>query len=257
MNQIIHNLYVYVVINIQMKQIGVARFTDDTYRENLEWKKRKQYKGCVYGFDREISVKDFDCLQDIYTIDIRCSPNTKKSPPHIYGIGKIRCITKMEWRSRIHDYHEFNRFVYKGTKYLTREELITNDKHKQTIENLEKLLCTGAGHFKRGDGLSKLTYERIMTFDPNRKPTPHRCYKCGMIKKKHKCKKKDSKVRICFPKRCKICHNPLKQHGGRGHICLGRKKNKPFLFDVLSLLKHFDNINRFGCIEITVHQTGY
>lgn len=228
-----------------MKQIGVTRFTDDTYNENQEWKKRKQYTGCVYGLDREISMLDFNYLKEIYTIDIRCSPNTKKSPPHIYGIGKIKCVTKYEWRSRIYTNHEFNRFVYKGDKYLSREELVVNNENKETIENLEKLLCTGAGHFKRGDGISKLSYERIMTFDPNRKPIPQRCLKCGLLKKGHVCKRKDSKVKISLPKRCKICQDPLKQHGGRAHICLGRKQNKEFLRKVFKLLDYVDkDINK-------------
>jgi hypothetical protein len=223
-----------------MKQIGVTRFTDITYSENKEWKHRKKYNGCVYGFDREISMTDFNYLNDIYTIDIRCSPNTKKSPPHIYGIGKIKCISKYEWRSRIYTNEAFNRFIYKGNKYINRNDLIANEENKKTIENLEKLLCTGARHFKRGDGLSKLSYERIMTFDPNSKPIPQRCLKCGLLKRGHICKKKDSKIKISFPKRCKICQDPLKQNGGRAHICLGRKQNREFLICVLRLLDNFN-----------------
>ena len=225
-----------------MKQIGVTRFTDKTYSENQQWKYRKQYKGSVYGFDREISMVDFDCLNEIYTIDIRCSKNTKQSPPHIYGIGKIKCITKPEWRTRIYTNQMFNWFVYKGTKYLSRKELVVNEKNKETIEGLEKLLCSGPGHFKRGDGLSKLSYERIMTYDPNRKPIPHRCLKCGLLKRGHVCQRKNSKIKLSFPKRCKICQDSLKQHGGRAHICLGRKKNKEFLKNVLLLLDNFDKI---------------
>ena len=30
-----------------MKQIGVTRFTDDTYNENQIWKTSRQYKGCI------------------------------------------------------------------------------------------------------------------------------------------------------------------------------------------------------------------
>ena len=30
--------------------IGSARFNNDTYKENLEWKKRKNWNGCCYGF---------------------------------------------------------------------------------------------------------------------------------------------------------------------------------------------------------------
>tara|TARA_B110000003_G_scaffold1961_4_gene2088 strand:+ start:1734 stop:2417 length:684 start_codon:yes stop_codon:yes gene_type:complete len=224
-----------------MKQIGVARFTDETYKENLAWKEKKQYTGSVYGFDREISTKNFDYMGEIYTIDIRCSKNTKKSPPHIYGIGKIRCITKREWRSRIYSNHEYNRFVYKGDTYKSRDELVKmNKENNEIIETLEKLLCVGARHFKRGDGLSKLTYDRIMSHDHEAKPIPQRCSKCGLLRRGHVCKKKNSKIRIKFIKRCKICHDPLKQHGGLAHICLGKPKNKELLKKVLKLLDRYD-----------------
>lgn len=226
-----------------MKQIGVTRFTDDTYNENMLWKKTKNYNGCVYGFDREISLSNFDYMKEIYTIDIRCTKNTKLSPPHIYGIGKIRFITKPEWRSRIYSNEEYNRFVYKGDSYKTKEELIINKENKETIELLEKMLCTGARHFKRGDGLTKLTYKRMMSYNPNAKSIPQRCSKCGALKKGHtNCKKKDSKVKFIKRKRCKICQEPLKQHGGLAHICLGRKKNTEFLKKVLILLNNFDNM---------------
>ena len=81
-----------------MKQIGVTRFTDETYEENKRWKQSREYNGSIYGFDREVSIDNFNYMGTIYTIDIRCSPNTKKSPPHIYGIGVIRFFNT-------HNYH--------------------------------------------------------------------------------------------------------------------------------------------------------
>ena len=161
----------------------------------------------------------------------------------IFNRKKLRFVTKPEWRNRIYSNQEYNRFVYKGDTYKTREELIINEENKETIELLEKMLCTGARHLKRGDGLTKLTYERIMAYNPNAKPIPQRCSKCGALKKGHKhCKKKDSKVKFIKMKRCKICQDPLKQNGGLGHICPGRKKNTEFLKKVLRLLNNFDEM---------------
>tara|TARA_B000000475_G_C15996959_1_gene447332 strand:+ start:1205 stop:1879 length:675 start_codon:yes stop_codon:yes gene_type:complete len=222
-----------------MKQIGVTRFTDETYEENKRWKQSRKYNGSIYGFDREVSIDNFNYMGTIYTIDIRCSPNTKKSPPHIYGIGVIRFLTKLEWRTRIYSNQEYNRFIYKGDKYKTRDELIMENKeNEETIEILEKLLCTGPRHFKRGDGLTKLTFERIMSYDPDAKSIPQRCSKCGALKKGHKiCKRKHAKTKLIKLKRCKICQGPLKQNGGLAHICPGRKRNTELLKRVLLLLK--------------------
>ena len=35
--------------------IGTARFNNDTYKENMKWKERKNWKGCCYGFDKNIA----------------------------------------------------------------------------------------------------------------------------------------------------------------------------------------------------------
>ena len=34
--------------------IGTARFTNKTYKENQKWKQKKEWKGCIYGFDKKI-----------------------------------------------------------------------------------------------------------------------------------------------------------------------------------------------------------
>ena len=36
--------------------IGTARFTTETYNENLRWKKKKEWQGACYGFDKKIST---------------------------------------------------------------------------------------------------------------------------------------------------------------------------------------------------------
>ena len=35
--------------------IGTVRFTNKTYTENLEWRTRKNHKGCIYGLDTKIT----------------------------------------------------------------------------------------------------------------------------------------------------------------------------------------------------------
>jgi hypothetical protein len=229
-----------------MLEIGISRFTDETYKENLKWKQAQNYTGSVYGFDREIPLSKFNYMGVIYVIDIRCSANTKKTPPHIYGIGELRFINKEHKCPDIYQNREYNRFMYFGEHYLTKQQLIIDKESQETITLLEKMLCSGPRHFKRGDGLTKLSYERIMSFNPSAKPIKQRCSKCGKLKKGHVCKKEHSKIRFIRRKRCKICQNPLKQNGGLAHICPGRKKNTEFLKQVIRLIEKYKLITQLN-----------
>ena len=44
-------------LNSKPFYIGTARFNDNTYQENLDWKKKKNHKGSCYGFDKPITTK--------------------------------------------------------------------------------------------------------------------------------------------------------------------------------------------------------
>ena len=35
-------------------QIGVARFDLKTWNENIKWRRKTNYSGCIYGVDKEI-----------------------------------------------------------------------------------------------------------------------------------------------------------------------------------------------------------
>jgi len=230
-----------------MIDIGIARFTDATYQENITWKQCHNYSGSIYGFDREIPRSKFNYMGIIYVFDIRCSSNTKHSPPHIYGIGELRFINKEENRSRIYSNNEYNRFVYLGKNYIAKQQLILDDESAETIAMLEKMLCSGPKHFKRGDGLTKLSYERIMAFNPDAKPIRQRCSKCGQYKKGHtNCKYANSNIKFVRRKRCKICQEPLKQNGGLAHICPGIKKNIDFLKRVIKLITKYKSITKLN-----------
>ena len=54
----LNNIYYYpytikcIRINHSIKTV---RFTNKTYTENLEWRTRKNHKGCIYGLDTKIT----------------------------------------------------------------------------------------------------------------------------------------------------------------------------------------------------------
>jgi len=69
--------------------VGTIRYTTETYKEILDWKKRKNWNGCIYGINKELSTKkmynngSFPINSYIYVIEMD-NDNNK-----IFGIGRI------------------------------------------------------------------------------------------------------------------------------------------------------------------------
>ena len=74
--------------------IGTVRFTNKTYQENLNWKERKNHKGCIYGLDTKITDK-INKGEYIFILEMNNDKNK------IMGIGLIKNVTIPSERSRI------------------------------------------------------------------------------------------------------------------------------------------------------------
>jgi len=207
--------------------IGTVRFTNKTYQENLKWKEKRNHNGCIYGLDTKIT-ESINKGEYIFIMEMNNDIN------EIMGIGLIKNVTMPSYRSRIYEEEVYNKFVYKGNNHINREELLKiNDR---IVFILENILFKSAHHFKRGNGCTILTKNRIAQaeyYDRPIKKRVYRCKTCGKIKKGHTCPGKRVKL-VPLEKKCKICFQVKK-----GHICPGIKKNLILLNVVL---KFFSNI---------------
>ena len=207
--------------------IGTVRFTNKTYTENIKWKERKNHKGCVYGLDTKIT-DNINKGEYIFVLEMNNDKNK------IMGIGLIKNVTIPIERSRIYEDEIYNNHVYKGKKHITREKLM--EMKSDMVLFLEKILFHGCHHFKRGNGCTILTKDRIAQaeyYDRHIQRRIYRCKICGKKKKGHVCPGKRVKL-VPIEKKCKICFQVKK-----GHICPGIKKNLILLNIVL---KFFSNI---------------
>ena len=207
--------------------IGTVRFTNKTYQENQNWKERKNHKGCIYGLDTKIT-NNINKGEYIFVLEMNNDKNK------IMGIGLIKNVTIPAERSRIYEDEIYNNYIYKGKKHITREKLI--EIKEDMVLFLEKMLFEGSHHFKRGNGCTILTKDRIAQAEYYSRPIERRVYRCkicGKKKKGHKCPGKRVKL-VPLEKKCKICFQVKK-----GHICPGIKKNLILLNIVLEF---FSNI---------------
>ena len=207
--------------------IGTVRFTNKTYTENIKWKERKNHKGCIYGLDTKIT-DSISKGEYIFVLEMNNDKNK------IMGIGLIKNVTIPTQRSRIYEDEIYNNYLYKGKKHITREKLM--EINEKMVLFLENMLFHGCHHFKRGNGCTILTKDRIAQAEYYDRPIQRRVYRCkicGKKKKGHKCPGKRVKL-VPLEKKCKICFQVKK-----GHICPGIKKNLILLNVVL---KFFSNI---------------
>ena len=204
--------------------IGTARFNNKTYLENLIWKEKKRWDGCIYGFDKKIST-NINKNDYIFVIEMNNDKN------QIMGIGLIQNVYIPSNRTRIYKSQTWNRYVYKGDYHISRESLLKTEKNKKILQLLEIILFYGYNHFKRGQGCSILSFDRISTCQNVRKPEKrnYRCSVCGLPKKNHVCSKKIVK-KIQENKKCRLCGKTKK-----GHICEALKKD----FQLLEIVCKF------------------
>ena len=207
--------------------IGVVHFDIKTYKENVSWRQKHNYKGCVYGLNKRI--ENFPYEESIIIIEMN------NDTDEITGIGKIRNIFKEDNRSRIYSDENYNRIVYKGKKRIERKELIKSN--KDIIYYLERILFTGSRHFKRGYGVTKIPHNRLACEYKERKRKLTQCGKCGEIGHNKRSCKNEKRVKrqeiSSEKKKCKKCGKTLK-----GHICGANNINKNKIKEIILFLNN-------------------
>ncbi len=123
--------------------VAVTRFDNKTEKENMIWRKKNNYNGCIYGVSQKISS---NIKEGIYVIIFEMNITTN----NIIGIGLIK--NEVMKRKKIYSNGNYNRFVYKGSIRLDKQQLINNS--GLNISQLELPLFYGNAHFKRGTGIT-------------------------------------------------------------------------------------------------------
>lgn len=182
--------------------LACTRFNNKTWQEYQQWMTTYQQPyeqtynrplKCIYGCPREISHKKIPPQAEILVIEMNNDEN------RIMGIGKIENKTASELYKpavggrippadpppfrKIFSDRNYTRYIYIGnTHYATREELARNHTpdaqyineqlinimpqtpHPPTfiLESLERLLFKGAGHMKRGSGISRCSVDTLL-----------------------------------------------------------------------------------------------
>jgi ribosome biogenesis protein Nip4 len=128
-----------------MIYLASTRFKTHTWEQNINYKNKNNISGVIYGVPLEIFSKyPLNCI--IFVIEMNNDTN------EIFGIGLIRNKIITDKKYNIYDCMEYNRFIYKGDFWISREQI--NRQNINIVEILENILFKKKSHVKRQSGIS-------------------------------------------------------------------------------------------------------
>jgi len=149
-----------------MFYLACTRFNNITYEENINYR-RKYNENVIYGSTLKIRDKyPAGCL--IFIAEM----NNEKN--RIEGISLIKNLLVHDKRHKIYDNNEYNRYIYRGKYWLSREQI--NDFDRDVLEIFDNILFKGKSHLKCRIGITIIT-EKLFS---------HWVYELKKIKKKVK-----------------------------------------------------------------------
>jgi len=131
--------------------IGTTRFTNDTFKENSDWRKKHKWTGCIYGLNKKMP-STVPNMALVFIIEMNNNTNS------IEGIGVVRNYINREYSSCIYKSdHNYNRYIYNSAYRKNIDEI----ENKKVIKILELMLFYGSGHYKRGQGITTINWNRF------------------------------------------------------------------------------------------------
>lgn len=130
-----------------MVLVATTRFTNATYAENMEYRKRKGL-ACVYGLQEPLSER---CAYgaEVFVFEMNNDAN------RIEGVGLIRNVHTGEYH-KIHENNQYNLCSYVGSYHMTRDQLAEYC-NKEWLQDMEELMFKGKSNLKRLTGIRLLT----------------------------------------------------------------------------------------------------
>jgi hypothetical protein len=135
-----------------MITLVTTRFSNKTWEENTNYRKKNISIGCIYGSPQEFSPK---ILYDSIIFVIEMNNNTNQ----IEGIGLVKNRPFLDKYYLIYSEGNYNRYIYKSKYYLDRDIIIRNN--SMLLDTLEYIVFKEKTHLKRGSGFTTVTQDLL------------------------------------------------------------------------------------------------
>jgi hypothetical protein len=124
--------------------IVTTRFNEETWTQNTRFREQNPEFGCIYGPSRRMA-NSIPLQSIVFVVEMNNTTN------RIEGIGLIRNQLFLEKNVRVYHAGNFNRYLYKGTYRLDR-----NDLDESFVTMWDTLLFRQKTHLKRGLGFTRI-----------------------------------------------------------------------------------------------------
>ena len=138
-----------------MFYIASTRFNNETYQANRHYRTKNDMP-VIYGTNIKVQSK-YDPGSILFVIEMNNDEN------RIEGIGLIRNTLLLDKKHNIYDNSEYNRYIYHGNYWLSRQQL--EDSDAELVEICDLVLFKGKSHLKRQSGISVLTKQLFTNWD--------------------------------------------------------------------------------------------
>lgn len=130
-----------------MYHIATTRFNNATFAENMAYRE-KTGESVLYGPSIRVHEKyPIGCIMFVFEM------NNEEN--RIEGIGVIKNQTFHEKKYKIYSESDYNRIIYRGSHWLSREKLLLID--AELVDIFDKMLFKGKSHLKRQSGITVVT----------------------------------------------------------------------------------------------------
>ena len=138
-----------------MFHIATTRFNNATFAENMAYR-QKVLETVLYGPSIRIHEKYLiGCT--MYVFEMNNEENK------IEGIGVIKNKVVHDKKYKIYRDSDYNRIIYRGSYWLSREQLLEMD--TELIDIFDKMLFKGKSHLKRQSGITVVTEKLTKKWD--------------------------------------------------------------------------------------------
>ena len=128
-----------------MSFIVTTRFNNDTWNENVDFRSRYNFTGCIYGSSKTLSPL---IPQDTSVFVIEMNNSTNR----IEGIGIIKNNIRTNLCYNVYSNGNYNRYIFKSNHRIDRSKII--EKNNNLVVISETILFKGKSHQKRGAGMN-------------------------------------------------------------------------------------------------------
>lgn len=139
-----------------------TRFNQVTRIENHEYRRKKNYDGCIYGTPTKISSK-IPLNSNLFVFEMDISPGVKD----IIGIGFIKNILDRKINCSIYNIPKFNKYIYFSNCRIDVKDFTTFE--LEFIKNIQFALFKTKSHVQRSVGITQIPIKNLNNVSLNHK----------------------------------------------------------------------------------------